>query len=179
MAKYEELSSEAKAAIQHAMTGWPQPGTPEHRETFPNKFGGGDHYSDHKAEPVAPDARSDEAFSWLGKWADVGWSVRVEPKLADEEWAQVNPNLGKCWDEVNRVYDGMKAVELLHELLPNHQLRLMWPKCGYRDVLTRRSTGRKYISICGAAAHFTVTHGRDVYDQRVAIARCELHRGQL
>lgn len=173
MAKYEPLSKKYLDIVAHAMQGWPQPGTPEHREAFPNKFGGGDHYSDHKAEPVAPDARSDDAFSWLGKWADVGWSVRVEPKLSDEEWAQVNPNLGKCWDEVNRNYDGMKAVEMLHELLPNHQLRLMWPKCGYRSRHGYR------VSICGAAAHFTVTHGRDVYDQRVAIARCELHRGQL
>lgn len=162
----EPLSKEQQDRIVAALTG---------REV--KRTGGGDHTSMRKAEEVV--ATPDSDHSWLGRWADVGWAVRITPRLTEEQWGPFYARAEETWNPHTLNYDPMKSLELLQELLPKHDLALVWPKCGKRVEVYVRDKGRRMVSVCGAQAQHTEVHQRDVNGARVGIARCDRHRGQL
>lgn len=135
-----------------------------------------------RSEPVGARA-ADDACSWLGQWSGVGWSIRIEPKLTRAQWDQYTPRAEECWSETARNYDPLKTLELLASLFPTHQCSVMWPRCGKRLDAGGIKQGDKIVkpfyALCGAVARHTETHIRDAYDNKVAIARCDEHRGQL
>lgn len=134
------------------------------------------------SEPVSTRA-ADVECSWLGRWSDVGWSIRIEPKLTQEQWDRYALRAEECWDEATRNYDPLKTLELLGSLLPTHQCSVMWPRCGKRlnagGIKQGDAIVKPFYALCGAVAKHTETHIRDAYGNRVALARCDEHRGQL
>lgn len=131
-----------------------------------------------KASEVVPPNKPESEFSWLGRWKDNGWSVRIEPRLAPAEWDRITPRLEETFSETLLNYDPMKSLELLQELLPKHMFTLIWPRCGYRKVVPRKDK-RPLIIPCNAVAQFSHTNLRDVYDNKTTLARCEEHRNLM
>jgi hypothetical protein len=120
-----------------------------------------------KAEPV-PDPGPQLDHSWLGRWQDVGWAIRITPRLNDSQWKVFGLVADDTWDEEKLSYSADKSLEVLHRLFPRHELALTWPKCG-------KWTGSE---TCGAQARHTQVMV-DATGARVGIARCGVHRGQL
>lgn len=135
---------------------------------------GGNMYK--KSEPVTKAPELDH--SWLGRYQDVGWAIRITPRLTKEQWSEWGQRTEEAWDYVSLNYNAHKSLELLHQLFPTHQLALTWPKCGYR-VKVPRSGQTPVYQPCGAQAQHTEVHQRDVNGARVGIARCDQHKGQL
>jgi hypothetical protein len=131
-----------------------------------------------KAEPVKP-AGAESDYSWLGQWSQVGWSIRIHPKLTTSEWDKFYPRANETWSDKGRNYDPLKSLKVLSELFPTHYFSLVYPRCGKRTVSGRTSGGSVLISVCAARAEYTETHLKDVHGTRVALARCGRHRGQL
>lgn len=130
-----------------------------------------------KAETV--DAQTGELdHSWLGRYQDVGWAIRITPRLTDGQWQLWSQRADETWDYTVLNYDPHKALELLGELFPRHTVSLTWPKCGKRHSV-RKADGKRYTDICGTQAKHTEVHVRDVNGAKVGIARCDRHRGQL
>lgn len=119
--------------------------------------------------------------SWLGRWQDVGWAIRITPRLGDSDWKVFELRAEETWDPSSLNYDAMKSLELLGELFPRCELSLVWPRCGKRTVGQRTARiGRvPAVEVCGAMAKHTDTHIKDVTGARVGIARCDAHQGQL
>lgn len=130
-----------------------------------------------KAGPV-PNAPAEQDCSWLGRWSDVGWAIRIEPRLTKEQWGQYSARSSEGWDETVRRYDPLKTMEVLLSLFPTHSFAVMWPRCGKRIVVSRRDKLPVYLE-CGEVAKHSETHLKDVHGTRTAIARCDKHRGQL
>lgn len=116
--------------------------------------------------------------SWLGRFQDAGWSVRIHPRLNDSQWKVFGERAEETWDATRFAYDPVKSLELLGELFPRHTLALMWPKCGYRTAHGRVGQPPVYV-VCNAQARHTETKVVDVTGARVGIARCDEHQGQL
>lgn len=121
-----------------------------------------------KAQPV-PAPLPQLEYSWLGRWADVGWAIRITPRLNDSQWKVFGLVANDdTWDEEKLNYSAEKSLEVLHRLFPRHELALTWPKCGkWTDA-----------GLCGAQAQHTEVR-TDVTGARVGIARCDAHQGQL
>jgi hypothetical protein len=133
-----------------------------------------------KATPV-PTAAPESACSWLGRWSDVGWAIRIEPRLTDEQWRAYGKRSNEGWDEAVRRYDPLKTLEVLASLVHRHKFTVSWPKCGKRTITASRTTGSGlpvYV-VCGEVAKHTDTHLQDVHGVRTAIARCDAHQGLL
>lgn len=135
-------------------------------------------FKDPVGSPVKAVAGSEAAYSWLGKWGDVGWSIRISPRLTEAQWGTYGKRADETWDEAARSYSSVKSLELLGELFPTHTLTLVWPKCTYRTAFHREGQVPLYV-LCGQRGTVTQTHLRDVYDNKVALARCTQHQGQL
>lgn len=120
-----------------------------------------------KAQPV-PAPLPQLEYSWLGRWADAGWAIRITPRLNDNQWDKFSARAEETWDEAALNYSPDKSLELLHALFPTHTLALTWPKCGKRTD----------AGLCGAQAQHTEVR-TDVTGARVGIARCDAHQGQL
>jgi hypothetical protein len=131
-----------------------------------------------KAEDVVPDDRPSSEFSWLGKWQEMGWAIRIYPKLTDDQWVSYGRRAGNCWDKGAFRYDPVKCLELLHELFPSHDLVLKWPRCTYRTKQERVGKVPLYL-VCDAQAKHTEVRAQDVTGARVGIARCDDHKGLL
>lgn len=124
-------------------------------------------------------SRGSEDHSWLGRWADVGWAIKIGRKLKDEEWSWFGLRAEETWDEELNGYSAEKSLALLGELFPGVALDLVWPKCAYRTLQPLSAGGHHLWVVCDNTAKHTETQARDVLGNRVAIARCERHRGQL
>lgn len=131
-----------------------------------------------RAGPVDEDPRPVTEFSWLGKWVDCGWSIRIHPHLTGAEWAKYSPRADEGWDTEASVFSPTKTLDLLHDLFPTHELHLTWPKCTYRSRTPRHGKTPLFV-VCGAQARYTEVRAEDVAGNKVAIARCDAHRGQL
>lgn len=131
-----------------------------------------------KATAVPPAPKGEEV-SWLGRWQDVGWAIRIHPRLKPEQWDTYGKRASECWDGDRFTYDPLKTMELLAVLFPAHELVLKWPTCGKRLNAGRSLSGLPVRTICGAMAKHTEVHTLDVNGARVGIARCDEHRGQL
>jgi hypothetical protein len=116
--------------------------------------------------------------SWLGRFQDVGWALRITPRLTQEEWLQLNRHYGEAWDKERFSYDGLRALEMVHTQFPRHELSLVWPKCTYRYRVDRVGRSPVYAE-CNAQARHTEVRVTDVTGARVGIARCDLHQGRL
>jgi hypothetical protein len=131
-----------------------------------------------KGEAIPAQDKSELSHSWLGRWQDVGWAIRITPRLTEAQWGQYGNQADQCWDHVALNYDPDKTLELLHALFPTHELALTWPKCTYRST-TPRAGSTPLHATCGAQAKHTEVRVIDVTGARVGIARCDEHRGQL
>lgn len=116
--------------------------------------------------------------SWLGSFAEVGWSIRIEPRLSNAQWERLSAPLDTVWSTSARSYDPVKCLELLGELFPAHALAMHWPQCTYRTA-TEREGKLPLINVCNAEARHTAVGIRDTKGKRVGIPRCQEHRGQL
>lgn len=130
-----------------------------------------------RATPV-PTAPPESACSWLGRWSDVGWAIRIEPRLTEDQWRTYGTRSNEGWDEAARRYDPLKTLELLGSLFPTHTFSLAWPRCGKRVEVPRKDKLPLFLN-CGEVAKHTDTHLQDVHGERTAIARCDQHQGQL
>lgn len=131
-----------------------------------------------KATAVPPALRETE-YSWLGRWSDIGWSIRIHPRLTPTQWDVYGKRAEECWDPAMRNYNPVKTMELLAALFPTHELVLKWPTCGKRLEAGNGVKGLPVRTICGAQAQHTEVQTLDVNGARVGIARCDAHRGQL
>lgn len=118
---------------------------------------------------------TDPQHSWLGRWADVGWAIRIGRKLRNEEWDQWAKRADETWDNTRRNYDPHLAMDLLGEMFPGVALQIVWPPCGKRMTTVLPS---KFV-ICDKSAMHTETQLRDVLGNKVTLARCAAHRGML
>jgi hypothetical protein len=136
-----------------------------------------------RSQPVTP-AAPDGEYSWMGKWADNGYSVRISPRLSSLDWDKVHLRADECWDTELRRYSEIKTMELLAELFPTHELVIVWPKCTHRERAGGLRNGdgqmvRPWFTVCGQVAKHTELALRDVYDNRFALPRCAEHQGEL
>lgn len=138
---------------------------PDNNEAMRIREGrGGNMYK--KSEPVTKAPELDH--SWLGRWQDVGWAIRITPRLNDSQWKVFGLVAEETWDEEKLNYSAEKSLEVLHRLFPRYELALTWPKCGkWTDS-----------GLCGAQARHTQVMV-DASGARVGIARCDAHQGQL
>jgi hypothetical protein len=131
-----------------------------------------------KGEEVPVQDKIDTEFSWLGRWKDNGWSIRIEPRLKREEWDPITVQLDSTWNATLMNYDAMASMELLERCLPKHELTLMWPRCG-KKITQAREGKLPIVGVCGQVARFNVPGLLDAYDNKTVLARCEVHRGQI
>lgn len=129
-------------------------------------------------EGSLPLNKRNEEHSWLGQWVKMGWAIRITPKLTGLDWEKYSVRAGECWDAVTRNYSPALSLALLSELFPLHSFSLTWPTCGKR-IMHAREGQVPLFTVCGAQATHTDMHLRDVYDNKVALARCDAHQGQL
>lgn len=136
-----------------------------------------------RSQPVTP-AKVETEYSWLGRWVDNGYAVRIHPRLTEEQWAPVYKRGEDLWDNDLGRYSEVKTIELLAELFPTHELVIVWPKCTHRTRSGELRDGsgavvRPWYTVCGQVAKHTALELRDVYDNRMAVPRCARHQGQL
>jgi len=131
-----------------------------------------------KGEAVPAQDKGELMHSWLGRWQDVGWSIRITPRLTETQWEKYGARAQECWDSERLTYDAQKSLELLNALFPTHALSLTWPKCTYRMKQPRMGK-TPLIVVCNGQAQHTETKTLDVTGARVGIARCDRHRGLL
>lgn len=130
---------------------------------------------------LAEEVPAGDACSWLGKFANNGWAIRIMPRLNDRQWEAYGRRAGETWDGATLSYDAVRSLELLQSMFPRHTLVLKWPTCTKRTLsgAVRTGAGLPVFAVCGAQAQYTDTKLRDVNGALVAIARCDQHRGQL
>ena len=136
---------------------------------------GGDRTSMNKAGPVPPHGEC----SWLGRWQDNGWAIRIEPKLDSHDWDRYIRRAEESWSVSLGNYDPLVSLRILGDIFPERTVSIVWPRCGKRLEMYARDQRKWYSMTCGAVAKHTVTKIRDAYDNQVALARCEAHQGQL
>lgn len=124
-------------------------------------------------------AESVSGVSWLGRWEDVGWAIRIGRKLTDAEWAEFGKHAGETWNTETMNYSPSYSLVLLQSLFPGVQCEVVWPRCNKRLKTDQNSShGLPVFVLCDAdgtsAVNVDTAGGR-----RVCVVRCEAHAGQL
>lgn len=79
--------------------------------------------SGESTESVLPDDRS-----YLGRFADNGWSIMIEPKLTKEEWDSYSRYGHLTWNSLIDQWDINLALKLLGRLFPRHRFTILLPE---------------------------------------------------
>lgn len=75
------------------------------------------------------DGRSIPTKSWLGRFAEQGWSVMIQPGLTPEQWMAYSQRADETYNELMGNFDPARAYTLLADLFPNHALLTVYCQC--------------------------------------------------
>jgi len=133
----------------------------------------------YRGGKITQDEQALEPVSWLGRWEDVGWAIRIGRKLTDGEWRAFGKRAEETWDDEARGYSAQAGLTLLGELFPGVTLELMYPRCNKRlQTEGKSSRGLPVYVLCDAPG-VVATHVTEAGGSRVCVVRCEAHAGQL
>lgn len=63
--------------------------------------------------------------SWLGRWRENGWAIRITPKLSEDQWRWLGLQSDQMWDAKERKYTSEKCEALLRSLFPDRELAVI------------------------------------------------------
>lgn len=71
--------------------------------------------------------REHRRWSWYGTWEDVGWSLKLTPRLTEDQWALVNQDVDSTYNPAIGGWDINLLLRLIRRVLPHKNVEIVLP----------------------------------------------------